>query len=131
MPSFNTATQMGHATRDAELKYTQSGNAICSFGLAVSKSYKSGDEWKSSVLFLDIKIWGKLGETAASKVLKGDLVLVSGELFCDRWEQDGQKREKWGVTAHAFKKLHRKHKDSPSVGENDNVQGTQDEKIPF
>ena len=62
MRSFNKVLLMGHLTRDPELRYVASGAAVCSFGLACNHKYKSRDEWKTEVCFVDITAWSKQAE---------------------------------------------------------------------
>ncbi|MDH5679536.1 MAG: single-stranded DNA-binding protein [Nitrospinota bacterium] len=100
MSSLNKVLLIGNLTRDPELRYTPSGMALCKFGLAVSRKYKSGDELKEDVAFIDITVWGKQGETASEYLSKGRQVCIEGRLTYSKWEtDDGQKRSKLEVTA--------------------------------
>lgn len=100
MPSLNRVFLMGNLTRDPELKYTQSGLAVCDFGLAVNRKYKTGGgEDREEVLFVDVSAFGKQAETASEYLRKGRGVLVEGRLKLDQWEKDGQKRSKHTVVA--------------------------------
>ncbi|MDH5638272.1 MAG: single-stranded DNA-binding protein [Nitrospinota bacterium] len=99
MSSLNKVTLIGNLTRDPELRYTPSGMALCKFGLAVNRKYKSGDEWKEDATFVDITVWGKQGETASEYLSKGRQVCIDGRLTFSQWEtDDGQKRSKLEVT---------------------------------
>ncbi len=98
--SFNQVTLMGNLTRDPELRTTPNGQSVCSFALALNRSYKGGDgEWKEMTDFIDIVAWGPLGERVAQYLTKGRPALVSGRLQSRSWEQDGQKRNKVEVVA--------------------------------
>src|SRR5581483_4777301 len=98
--SFNQVTLMGNLTRDPELRTTPNGQSVCSFSLALNRSYKGGDgEWKEMTDFIDIVAWGPLGERVAQYLSKGRPALVSGRLQSRSWEQDGQKRSKVEVVA--------------------------------
>src|SRR6266404_948114 len=98
--SFNQVTLMGNITRDAELRTTLNGQSVCSFSLALNRSYKGSDgEWKEATDFIDIVAWGPLGERVAQYLTKGRPALVSGRLQSRSWEQDGQKRSKVEVIA--------------------------------
>jgi single-strand DNA-binding protein len=105
MADINRVTLIGRLTRDAELKYTAAGQAVCTFSLAVNRRVKTGDGWKDDGNFFDIVVWGRLGETLAPYLVKGQLVGVDGELRQDRWEQDGQNRSRVEVAAHAVQLL--------------------------
>lgn len=98
--SFNQVTLMGNLTRDPDLRQIPSGQSVCSFSLALNRSYKGGDgEWQEATDYVDIVAWGTLGERVAQYVTKGRPVLVSGRLQSRQWEQDGQKRNKVEVVA--------------------------------
>ena len=98
--SFNQVTLMGNLTRDPELRTTPNGQSVCSFSLALNRSYKGQDgEWKEMTDFVDIVAWGPLGERVAQYLNKGRPALVSGRLQSRSWEQDGQKRSKVEVVA--------------------------------
>ena len=100
MASFNKVLLMGNLTRDPELRYTASGAAVASFGLAVNRKFKQGEEWKDEVCFVDITVWGKQGENCAQYLNKGSLVFLEGRLNYQTWEADGgQKRSKLEVVA--------------------------------
>lgn len=98
--SFNQTVLMGNLTRDPDLRQIPSGQSVCSFSLALNRSYKGQDgEWKEATDFVDVVAWGPLGERVAQYVTKGRPVLVSGRLQSRQWEQDGQKRSKLEVVA--------------------------------
>ena len=98
--SFNQVTLMGNLTRDPELRTTPNGQSVCSFSLALNRSYKSADgEWQEATDFIDIVAWGPLGERVAQYLTKGRPALVSGRLQSRSWEQEGQKRSKVEVVA--------------------------------
>lgn len=98
--SFNQVTLMGNLTRDPELRQIPSGQSVCSFSLALNRSYKGSDgNWQEATDYVDVVAWGPLGERVAQYVTKGRPVLVSGRLQSRSWEQDGQKRSKLEVVA--------------------------------
>ncbi|HYF96686.1 MAG TPA: single-stranded DNA-binding protein [Patescibacteria group bacterium] len=98
--SFNQVVLMGNLTRDPELRQIPSGQSVCSFSLALNRSYKGQDgEWKEATDYVDVVAWGPLGERVAQYVTKGRPVLVNGRLQSRNWEQDGQKRSKLEVVA--------------------------------
>lgn len=98
--SFNQVILMGNLTRDPELRQIPSGQSVCSFSLALNRSYKGQDgEWKEATDYVDVVAWGPLGERVAQYITKGRPVLVNGRLQSRSWEQDGQKRSKLEVVA--------------------------------
>ena len=105
MASFNKVMLMGNLTRDPELRYTSNGSAVTSFGLAVNRKFKQGDEWKEDVCFVDITVWGKQGENCAEYLNKGRPAFVEGRLQYSTWESDGQKKSKLEVVANTVQFL--------------------------
>ncbi len=109
MAAFNKVLLMGNLTRDPELRYTASGAAVASFGLAVNRKFKQGEEWKEDVCFVDITVWAKLGENCAQYLHKGSLVFLEGRLNYQTWEAEGgQKKNKLEVVANNIQFLTRK-----------------------
>jgi single-strand DNA-binding protein len=98
--SFNQVILMGNLTRDPELRTIPSGQSVCSFSLALNRSYKGSDgNWQEATDYVDVVAWAALGERVAQYVTKGRPVLVSGRLQSRSWEQEGQKRSKVEVVA--------------------------------
>jgi single-strand DNA-binding protein len=97
---INQVVLIGRLTRDAELKYTSGGTAVCKFSIAVNRNRKQGDQFVEEASFFDIVVWGRQGEAISKYLEKGKQVAVQGELRQNRWEQDGQTRSK--VEIHAF-----------------------------
>jgi single-strand DNA-binding protein len=91
---------MGNLTRDPDLRQIPSGQSVCSFSLALNRSFKAADgTWQEATDFVDVVAWGPLGERVAQYVTKGRPVLVNGRLQSRQWESDGQKRSKVEVVA--------------------------------
>ena len=79
MTDLNSVTIIGRLVRDPELKYTQSGSAVCNFGIAVNKSYSTSDgEKKEEVSFFDCTAWAKTGEIIAEHLQKGRRIAIQG-----------------------------------------------------
>jgi single-strand DNA-binding protein len=99
MNDINKVIIVGRLTRDAELKYTSNGFAVCKFSLAVNRRRKSGDQWVEEANFFDVVLWGRTAEALNQYLVKGKQVAVEGELRQNRWEQDGQPRSKVEISA--------------------------------
>jgi single-strand DNA-binding protein len=100
MASLNKVILLGNLTRDPELRYMPNGTPVSSFGLAVNRRYRQGDEWKEEVCFIDIVAFSRQAEIAGEYLNKGRLALIEGRLRWRTWEsQDGQKRSKHEVVA--------------------------------
>ncbi len=98
--SVNQVILMGNLTRDPELRQIPSGQSVCSFSLALNRSYKDqGGQWQEATDYIDVTAWGPLGERVSQYLTKGRRVLVQGRLQSRSWEQEGQKRSKVEVLA--------------------------------
>ena len=99
MANFNKVILLGNLTRDPELRYVPSGAPVCSFDLAVNRSYTTqAGERRDEVCYVTIVVWGKQAETCAEYLKKGRGALVEGRLTLRSWETpDGQKRSKHEV----------------------------------
>ena len=99
MADINVVILVGNLTRDPELRYTPSGTAVTSFGLAVSNRKKVGEEWKDEPCFVDITVFGRMAETSSEYLSKGRQCGIEGRLSYSKWEKDGQTRTKLEVIA--------------------------------
>jgi len=99
MADINRVILVGRLTRDAELRYTGGGMAVCKFSLAINRRKKSGDRWEDEAHFFDVVLFGKQGEAINQYLVKGKQVGIDGELRQNRWEQDGQPRSKVEIAA--------------------------------
>ncbi len=102
MGNFNKVILMGNLTRDPEVRFTQSGMAICKFGLATNRRFQDASgEWREEPTFVDVTIFGKRGEAFAKYHGRGKPCFIEGELRLDTWEDKntGAKRSKLYVVA--------------------------------
>lgn len=102
MASDNNVTVVGNATRDPELRFTPSGQAVATFGLAVNRRWQNRQtqEWEEKVSFFDVTSWREMAENVAESVQKGTRVIVTGRLEQRSWEtNDGEKRSKIEIVA--------------------------------
>jgi single-strand DNA-binding protein len=98
----NTVTLIGNATRDPELRFTPSGQALASFGLAVNRMWndRASGERKEQTSFFDVVCWAQLGQNVSESIQKGSRVIVTGRLEQRSWESEqGEKRSKIEVIA--------------------------------
>src|SRR5512139_1044730 len=102
MAPGNSVTLVGNCTRDPELRFTSSGQAVATFGLAVNRRWQNRQtqEWEEKVSFFDVTCWQQMAENVAESVQKGTRVIVSGRLEQRSWEtNDGEKRSKIEIVA--------------------------------
>jgi single-strand DNA-binding protein len=93
---------VGNVTRDPELRFTPSGQATATFGLAVNRRWQNRQtqEWEEATSFFDVVCWRDMAENAAESLSKGSRIIVSGRLEQRSWEtSDGDRRSKVEVVA--------------------------------
>jgi len=88
MASGNSVTLVGNLTRDPDLRFTPSGQAVANVGLAVNRRWQNRQtqEWEEQTSFFDLVIWQDLGSHAAESLTKGCRVVVVGRLDQRSWE---------------------------------------------
>ena len=101
---MNTATIIGRAGQDAEIKYFESGKVKTTFSLAVnrfdSKTKTEVPDW------FNIEVWDKQAEFAGEYVKKGRQVVVDGRISISKWtDQTGEERERFLVVANQIRLL--------------------------
>ena len=103
---FNKIVLVGNLTKDIELRYTQSGAAIGSCGIAVTRKFNVNGEKREETCFIDITFFGKQAETANQYLNKGSKLLVEGRLKFDQWQDsNGQNRSKHSVAVEVMEML--------------------------
>ena len=90
----NTVTVVGNVTRDPELRFTPSGAAVATFGLAWNRrSQNARGEMEEQVSFFDVTCWRQLAENVAESLTRGMRVIVQGRLRQRSYEtREGEKR---------------------------------------
>ena len=104
MASLNKVFLIGNLTRDPELRYTPSGTAVASLGIAVNRTWtgQSGEK-KEEVCFVDVNMFGRRAEVINEYFSKGNPIFIEGRLQFQQWEtKDGQKRNTLRVVAENF-----------------------------
>lgn len=89
--SLNKVLLIGNLTRDPELRYTPSGAAVCTFGLATNREWVDASGQKQEgVEYHKIVAWAKLAEICSQLLFKGRKCYVQGRLQTRSWQgQDG------------------------------------------
>ena len=91
---MNHITIEGGLTRDSELKYLQSGNAVLNFSVACNDG--SGEYKKTT--FFDCAIFGKFAESMAQYLVKGAKVVLFGHMETRKYQaKDNTERTAWSV----------------------------------
>lgn len=105
---YQSTTLVGNVGKDPELKFTPSGQAVCSFSVATNRKYKTGSgEQVNETTWFRITTWGKTAEACNQYVRKGSKVLIEGRLTPDKAtggprvynKQDGTPAASYEITA--------------------------------
>ena len=92
MASFNKVILIRNLVADPELKQTQSGIAVTSFSIAVSRKFNR-DNSQQQTDFFNIVCWRSTAEFVTKYFSKGKSILICGSLQTRTWtDQQGQKR---------------------------------------
>ena len=107
--SLNRVFLIGNLTRDPELRYLPSGQAVTTFTVAVNRVYTAGTgERKEDVSFIRVVVWARRAEVCNEYLRKGSPVFIEGRLQSRSWEaQDGTKRSSIEVVANNVQFLSR------------------------
>ena len=101
---FSKAIIIGNITKDPELRAISSGSQVCSFSVAVNRSYKGNDgSDKESVSFINCTAWGRVAEIISEYGKKGTGIMVCGRLEQRSYEaKDGSKRSTTEIVVEDF-----------------------------
>ena len=102
MPGYQYVVIVGHVGRDAEMRYTPSGAAVCDFSVAVNRIWadKASGDRVEEVTWFKVVCWRALAEIAGKYVTKGRQVMVAGRVSADAYiGKDGEPRASLNLTA--------------------------------
>ncbi len=88
---LNKSILIGRLTKEPELKYTNTGVAVCTFTLAIDRPFKDSQGNKEAD-FLNIVTWRQLAETCANYLKKGRLCAVEGRIQIRNYENNEGRR---------------------------------------
>lgn len=117
--SLNKVMLIGNLTRDVEVRYTPSGTAVATFGLATNRSWSSGDgsDRQEETQFHRIVAWSKLAEICGQLLFKGRKIFIEGRLQTRKFTgQDGQQREITEIVAENMMILDTRNRDGAPMG---------------
>lgn len=93
---MNTITVIGNVGRDPELRVTASGSQVITFSVADTV----GKDDKRTTVWHDIKAFGEQAENVASRVTKGQRVVVIGRLIKEKYTgKDGVEKQRVEIIA--------------------------------
>ena len=123
---LNKMVTIGRLTRDPEVRYTQSGKAVCTFNIAVDDGY--GENKKA--YFFPVVAWNKSAEACGKAPYKGSKVAVTGKLTTRQYENnEGKKVTVFEIVADAFGGV--EFLDGKKQGGSQSNEIDETEEIPF
>lgn len=92
--SLNRIIIIGNLTRDPELKYTPSGTAVCTFGVATNRSWTTAEgQIREETQYHRVVAWQKLAELCGKLLTKGRKIFLEGRMTYRNFTgKDGQPR---------------------------------------
>ena len=115
MASFAQTIIAGNLGADPEVRYMQSGDAVCNFRVAVTESWKdkASGEKKEQTTWYRVNAYRKLAEICGEYLHKGSSVLLVGKMAERKWtDKEGQERTSWELNADSMQMLVGKRDDS-------------------
>jgi len=137
---FHQLIVVGNVGRDPEMRFTPSGQAVCSFSVATSRKYTSGNgETVEETIWFRVSTWGKLAETCNQYVKKGTKVLVEGRLQADKAtgspriykKGDGEAAASFEITANTVRFLSARGAGESTASAQEVNALPQEDDIPF
>lgn len=141
---LNNVSLVGRMTRDAELRYTASNQAVATFTLAVNRNFKSQNGEREAD-FINCVIWRQRAENLANWAKKGALIGITGRIQTRNYEnQQGHRVYVTEVVAENFRLLEfnnqsnhnqnqgqPRHNQQPDFGRNASPMDISDDDLPF
>ena len=139
MASLNKVMLIGNLGRDPDIRYTQGGDPVANFSIAVTEKWtdKSGQKQENTE-WMNIVAWKRLAELCKEYLTKGSPVLIEGKLQTRKWQtRDGEDRKTTEIVASniVFLGSSRQSNQAPAnrqdYGEDDPMPEDDDSSIPF
>lgn len=134
---INNVVLIGRLTRDVELRYTPSNQAVATFTLAVNRNFKNQDGEREAD-FINCVMWRQQAENLANWTKKGALIGVTGRIQTRNYEnQQGQRVYVTEVIADSFQVLENKKDNAANMSSMDGQMPPNfsndiaDESLPF
>ena len=109
MNDLNHLTICGTLINDSVFNISEKNIKYTSFTIVTNRARKivNSDgtvEWQSEGSFINLSVFGDYAEKIAKQLIKGRKIIVEGYLRQDRWEKDGKKHSKLGITVEKIQK---------------------------
>lgn len=131
MRNINKVIIIGNLTRDPELKQTQNGQAVATFGIATNREWMSNGEKKKSTEFHECVAWARLAEICSQHLKKGKLIYIEGYLKTRSWdEENGEKRYRTEIVLQDMIMLEKRAKENGEEGGHEDFSSEMAESSP-
>lgn len=136
---LNNVVLVGRLTKDPELRYTPSNQAVTTFTLAVNRRFKNQNGEREAD-FINCVIWRQQAENLANWAKKGALIGITGRIQTRSYEnQQGQRVYVTEVIADSFQLLERRDNGAKQQATDNNKNFSQntapmdisDDDLPF
>jgi single-strand DNA-binding protein len=131
--SINNVSVTGNLTRSPELRATQGGTQVLSFGIAVNDRRKNASgQWEDVPNFFECVTFGNRATALSDILTKGMKVAIAGKLHYSSWEKDGQKHSKVDIIANDVELMqNRKPQQQQDYQPPQQAQDAYEDDIPF
>ncbi|MBN1562957.1 MAG: single-stranded DNA-binding protein [Anaerolineae bacterium] len=131
MAGYQYTVIIGNVGREPEMRYTQSGVAVCDFSVAVSRNWtdRNTNERREETTWFKVSAWRGLAETVNQYVHKGMQIMVAGRVTASAYiGQDGEARASLEITAQDIQFLGRR---GEAYDDGGGGQPSEPEDLPF
>ena len=95
MASVNRVILIGNVTKEIDMRYAPSGDAIANFSIACNETWKDKNGVKQEKTeFINIVAYRKLAEIIGEYVKKGSPIYIEGRIQTRKW-QDKDKNDRY------------------------------------
>ena len=130
--SINNVSLTGNLTRSPELRATQGGTPVLSFGIAVNDRRKNASgNWEDVPNFFECVTFGNRATALSDILAKGMKVAIAGKLHYSSWEKDGQKHSKVDIIANDVELMQNRKPPQQDYQPPQQAQDVYDDDIPF
>ncbi len=117
--SFSKIVVIGNLGKDAEVRYTVQGNAVCDFTVAANERRRNQNgEIENVTTWFRVNLWGKQAEKISKYLTRGKQVFVEGRLRVDEWvDREGKNRHTLVIVATDVRLLGSKPEEGEEIEE--------------
>ena len=127
---INNVVLVGRMTRDADLRYTPSNQAVATFTLAVNRNFKN-QAGEREADFINCVIWRQQAENLANWAKKGALIGITGRIQTRNYENEqGQRVYITEVVVESFQLLESRGQQQNNSGYSEPAD-ISDDDLPF